>query len=182
VVVLVVVLSSGSSNKPTSGTTAAADGTTAPAATGAPTGTTGTTVTGTGTTGTTGTTGPTSGTTSATSAKVVAQINMNPPSGTGSAKGVSVVVKAGSAYGIIVEAQGLAPNSHNAYAVWLSNSPTDSARFVNTPVGKNGKLQTEGALPTNAAHFKNLLLTLETSATPKVPGQIILQGALKGVA
>ena len=109
---------------------------------------------------------------------------MNPPSGTGNAKGVSVVVKAGSAYGIIVEAQGLAPNSHNAYAVWLSNSPTDSARvgFVNTPVGKNGKLQTEGALPTNAAHFKNLLLTLETSATPKVPGQVILQGALKGVA
>lgn len=184
VVVLVVVLSSGSSNKPTSGTTAAADGTTAPAATGAPTGTTGTTVTGTGTTGTTGTTGPTSGTTSATSAKVVAQINMNPPSGTGSAKGVSVVVKAGSAYGIIVEAQGLAPNSHNAYAVWLSNSPTDSARvgFVNTPVGKNGRLQTEGPLPSNAAHYKNLLLTLETSATPKVPGQIILQGALKGVA
>ncbi len=179
VVVLVVVLSSGSSNKPTSGTTAAADGTTAPAATGAPTGTTGTT----GTTGAS-TTGTTSGTTSATSAKVVGQINMNPPSGTGNAKGVSVVVKAGSAYGIIVEAQGLAPNSHNAYAVWLSNSPTDSARvgFVNTPVGKNGKLQTEGALPTNAAHFKNLLLTLETSATPKVPGQVILQGALKGVS
>lgn len=181
VVVLVVVLSSGSSNKPTSGTTAAADGTTAPAATGASTGTTGTT--GTGTTGAS-TTGTTSGTTSATSAKVVAQINMNPPSGTGNAKGVSVVVKAGSAYGIIVEAQGLAPNSHNAYAVWLSNSPTDSARvgFVNTPVGKNGKLQTEGALPTNAAHYKNLLLTLETSATPKVPGQVILQGALKGVS
>jgi hypothetical protein len=187
VVVLVVVLSSGSSNKPTSGTTAAADGTTAPAATGSPTGTTGTTVTGTGT-GTTGTTasttGTTSGTTSASSAKVVAQINMNPPSGTGNAKGVSVVVKAGSAYGIIVEAQGLAPNSHNAYAVWLSNSATDSARvgFVNTPVGKNGKLQTEGALPTNAARYKNLLLTLETSATPKVPGQVVLQGALSGVS
>jgi hypothetical protein len=165
VVVLVVVLSSGSSNKPTSGTTAAADGTTAPAAT-------------------TGTTGTTSGTTSASSAKVVAQINMNPPSGTGNAKGVSVVVKAGSAYGIIVEAQGLAPNSHNAYAVWLSNSATDSARvgFVNTPVGKNGKLQTEGALPTNAARYKNLLLTLETSATPKVPGQVVLQGALSGVS
>ena len=53
---------------------------------------------------------------------------------------------------------------------------------MNTPVGKNGRLQTEGPLPTNAAHYKNLLLTLETSATPKTPGQVVLQGALKGVA
>jgi len=163
VVVLLVVLSSSSSSKHPS-TTTAAQGTTTGAATGT-------------------TTGTTSGTTSTTAAKAVAQINLNPPSGTGAAKGAVIVVKAGTAYGIIVEAQGLAPNSHNAYAVWLSNSPTDSARigFVNTPVGKNGRLETEGALPTNAAHYKNLLLTLETSATPKTPGQVVLQGALKGV-
>ncbi len=162
VVVLLVVLSSGSS-KHTSSTTAAQSGTTSSAqAT---------------------TTGATTGTTSTTSAKIVAQINLDPPSGTGNAKGASFVVKAGTAFGIIVEAQGLAPNSHNAYAVWLSNSPTDSVRigFVNTPVGKNGKLQTEGRLPSNAAHYKNLLLTLETSASPKTPGQVVLQGTLKGL-
>jgi hypothetical protein len=177
VVVLLLVLSSGSS-KHSSGTTAAQTGTTT-AAQGPTTGTTGVT---TGTTGTTtGTT--TTGTTGTNSAKIVAQINLDPPSGTGNAKGASFVVKAGTAFGIIVEAQGLAPNSHNAYAVWLSNSPTDSVRigFVNTPVGKNGKLQTEGPLPSNAAHYKNLLLTLETSATPKTPGQVVLQGTLKGL-
>ena len=184
VVVLLVVLSSGSS-KHSSDTTAAQNGTTT-AAQGPTTGTTGVTTGTTGTTGTTatGTTGTTTtGTTGTTSAKIVAQINLDPPSGTGNAKGASFVVKAGTAFGIIVEAQGLAPNSHNAYAVWLSNSPTDSVRvgFVNTPVGKNGKLQTEGPLPSNAAHYKNLLLTLETSATPKTPGQVVLQGTLKGL-
>jgi len=188
VVVLLVVLSSGSS-KHSSDTTAAQTGTTTAAqgpATGTTGVTTGTTGATTGTTGTTatGTTGTTNtGTTGTTSAKIVAQINLEPPSGTGNAKGASFVVKAGTAFGIIVEAQGLAPNSHNAYAVWLSNSPTDSVRigFVNTPVGKNGKLQTEGPLPSNAAHYKNLLLTLETSASPKTPGQIVLQGTLKGL-
>jgi hypothetical protein len=161
VVVLVVLLSSGGSSKHTTSTPAANTGTT-----------------------TTSAAGTTSGTTSTNSAKIVAQVNLNPPSGTGSAKGAAIVVKAGSAYGIIVEAQGLAPNSHNAYAVWLSNTPTDSVRigFVNTPVGKNGRLETEGALPSNAGHYKNLLLTLETSATPKTPGQTILQGALTGVS
>ncbi|HUA07002.1 MAG TPA: sigma factor-like helix-turn-helix DNA-binding protein [Solirubrobacteraceae bacterium] len=170
VVVLIVVLSSGGSNK-ASGTTAAQSATTTSAQ-----GTTTGATTGTGT-------GTTTGTTSTTAAKIVAQVNLDPPSGTGNAKGAAFVVKAGTAHGIIVEAQGLAANSHNAYAVWLSNSPTDSVRvgFVNTPVGKNGKLQTEGALPTNAAHYKNLLLTLETSASPKTPGQVVLQGTLKGL-
>ncbi|MBV8217112.1 MAG: hypothetical protein JO325_01500, partial [Solirubrobacterales bacterium] len=169
------------------GSTAPAAGTTTGATTGtAGTGTTGTTTgatTGTAGTGTTGTTTRTTGTTGTTSAKIVAQINLDPPSGTGIAKGASFVVQAGTAFGIIVEAQGLAPNSHNAYAVWLSNSPTDSVRvgFVNTPVGKNGTLQTEGPLPSNAARYKTLLLTLETSATPKIPGQVVLQGTLKGV-
>jgi hypothetical protein len=158
VVVLLVVLGSGGSSKHGS-TTSEAQGNTAP------------------------TTGTTTGTTPTTSAKIVAQINLNPPTGTSNAKGASFVVQAGTAFGIIVEAQGLAPNSHNAYAVWLSNSPTDSVRvgFVNTPVGKNGRLQTEGPLPSNAAHYKNLLLTLETSATPTTPGQVVLQGPLRGV-
>ncbi len=118
------------------------------------------------------------------SAKVVAQINLNPPSGTGAAKGVAFVVKAGKADGIVIEAQGVAPNSHNAYAVWLSNSPTDSVRvgFVTPGVGKNGRLQTGGALPSNAAHYKELLLTLETQNSPKTPGPVVLQGAMKGLS
>ena len=46
--------------------------------------------------------------------------------------------------------------------MWLYNSPTDShlLGFVNPGVGNNGRSQTAGALPTNASHFKQLLVTL----------------------
>jgi hypothetical protein len=169
VVVLIAILASGSSSKPTSTTSALAGGT----ATQPSTATTGAT------TGTTS--GTTTGTTS-TGAKIIGQVNMNPPSGTGSAKGVAFIVQASSALGVIIQASGLAPNSHNAYAVWLSNSPTDSKRvgFVNQAVGKNGRLQTGGQLPSNATHYKDLLLTIETQNSPKTPGQVVLEGSFVG--
>jgi hypothetical protein len=162
VVVLIVILSNGSSSKHTSNPSAAASGTATQSST-APGTSTGT------------------GTTSANGAKVVGQINLNPPSGTGAAKGIAVIVQASNAFGVIIEASGLAPNSHNAYAVWLSNTPTDSTRvgFVNQAVGTNGKLQTGGPLPATASRYKELLLTLETQNSPKTPGQVVLQGAFK---
>lgn len=164
VVVLIAILSSGSSSKHTSTPAAVASGTNTQSAT---------------TPATAGTTG--TGTTSANAAKVVGQINLNPPSGAGAAKGIAVLVKASNAYGVIIEATGLAPNSHNAYAVWLSNTPADSTRvgFVNQAVTKTGKLQTGGQLPANASRFKELLLTLETQNNPQTPGQVVLQGAFK---
>ncbi len=154
VVVLIAVLGSGSSSKKTS-TTGAASGRSKAA---------------------TSSTSTTS--TSAAKAQVVAQSNLNPPSGSGQTKGVAFVVKQGSAYGIIIEAAHVAPNNHNAYAAWLYNSPSDADRigFVSPAVGKSGQLQVGSALPSNAAHFKQLLLTLETQSNPKSPGQIVLQG------
>jgi hypothetical protein len=167
VVVLIAVLSGGKSNKSSSTGTVAA-GTTSAASTTTPSGGTGTT--GTGTTGT-----------STVKPKVIGQVNMNPPSGTGAAKGAALVVQEGTSTGIILEASGLQPNSHNAYAVWLSNTPSDSTRlgFVNQAVGKNGRLETGGALPANATHYTKLLLTLETQNDPKTPGPVVLQGAFK---
>lgn len=164
VVVLVALLSSGSSNKPAS-TAASTPAKTSSAAT------TGTSTTGASTTGT-----------STNQAQLVMQNNLNPPNG-GAAKGVGLVVKDGSAYGIIIEAQNVAPNNHNAYAAWLYNSPSDSVRlgFVNPAVGKTKKLQVGSALPKNAGHYKQLILTLETQSNPKTPGTIVLEGPLKGV-
>ena len=157
VIILIAVLSSGSS-KHTSTDTAAASGTS-----------------------TQSSTTPATGTTSTNEAKVVGQVNLNPPSGTGAAKGIAVIVQASNAFGVIIQASGLAPNSHNAYAVWLSNTPTDSTRvgFVNQAVGKNGKLETGGPLPADAGKFKELLLTLETQNSPKTPGQVVLKGPFK---
>ena len=95
VVVLIVALSGGKSNKPSSTGTAAAGTTTSTSSTTTPagTGTTGTT-----TTGTTGT--------STVKPKVIAQVNMNPPSG-GAAKGAALIVQEGTAVGVIIAASGL---------------------------------------------------------------------------
>ena len=128
---------------------------------------------------------PTTPTTSTSGTQIVAQINLNPPSG-GGAKGIAEVLRSAGKTGIAIVAQGLTPNSThppNAYAVWLYNSPTDSQilGFVNPGVGKNGRLQTAGGLPTNASHFHQLLVTLEDKSNPKTPGTIVLQGTLSGV-
>jgi hypothetical protein len=131
---------------------------------------------------TTGTSTTPAASTTSPQVQVVSQSNLNPPGGHGAAKGVGVVVKAANAYGIIIEAQNLPPNNKNAYAAWLSNSPADSLRlgFVGQAV-KNGKLEVASRLPANAGHYKQLLLTLETQAQPKVPGTVVLQGPFHGV-
>ena len=120
----------------------------------------------------------------ATTATPVAQINLLSPSGTKTMAGIAEVLRQGSNTAIAIVGQGLPANSkHNAYAVWLYNSTRDALRlgFVNPGVSKNGRLETTGPLPTNAARFKQLLVTIETNANPKAPGQIVLQGNLTGV-
>jgi hypothetical protein len=161
VVVILIATSGGGSNKPKH----------ASAATTTPTTTAGST-TGTGTGTTTG------------SAKVIAQVNLRPPGGataaTKSPAGVAEVLQSGASTGIALLAQNMPANSkHNAYAVWLYNSGSDSRLlgFVSPGVGSNGKLSTEGPLPTDASHFRELVVTLETQAKPKTPGQIVLIGA-----
>ena len=117
--------------------------------------------------------------------QIVGQINLTPPLKSSTAKGAAFVVKKGGQTAIIVQGQSIPANSkHDAYAVWLYNSSTDShlLGFVNPGVGSSGKLSTAGALPTNASHYKTLLVTLETQQAPKQPGKIVLQGALTGVS
>jgi hypothetical protein len=123
---------------------------------------------------------------SSTAAKVVAQINLTPPAAGSKAAGIAEVLREGTTNGIAIVAQNVPPNTThppNAYAVWLYNSPTDAKilGFVNPGVPKNGKLSTAGGLPTNASHYKELIVTVESSANPKAPGTVILQGTLTGV-
>jgi hypothetical protein len=129
-----------------------------------------------------------SGTTPTTSsaAKVVAQVNLKPTAKTSKAAGIAEVLKEGSADGIAIVAQNVPPNSTkppNAYAVWLYNSVNDAhfLGFVNPGVGTNGRLSTAGGLPTNASHYKQLIVTVETISHPKTPGSIILAGPLTGL-
>jgi anti-sigma factor RsiW len=127
--------------------------------------------------------------TSGTSASVVAQINLSPPASDKSSKaaGIAEVLNEGSVDGVAIVAQNVPANKSaphpNAYAVWLYNSAKDAKilGFVNPAVGKTGRLSTAGRLPTNASHYKQLIVTVETTASPKQPGSIVLQGALTGL-
>jgi hypothetical protein len=124
-------------------------------------------------------------TTAANGAKLVAQINLTAPHTTSKAIGVALVLKQGANTGIAIRAQNLPANGkHDAYAVWLYKSSSDShiLGFVNPSVGANGVLQAEAALPANAGQFTQLLVTRETQQRPSTPGAIVLQGALKGLS
>jgi hypothetical protein len=124
--------------------------------------------------------------TSSTAAKVVAQINLLPPTPGGKAAGIAEVLNEGANDGIAIVAQDVPPNTThppNAYAVWLYNSPSDThiLGFVNPGVGKSGRISTASGLPTNASRFKQVIITEETTSNPKTPGKIILQGPLSGL-
>ncbi len=164
-VVIVIATSGGSSHKNTSSSVASTPSTTSATTSAATT-----------------TAATTSGATTA-QPQIVAQVNLNSPT-KASTKGVAEVFKRGTTVGILIAAQNVPANTkHDAYAVWLFNSASDShiLGFVNPGVGSNGRLSTAGALPANAGHFKQLLVTRETARNPTQPGTIILQGALTGL-
>jgi hypothetical protein len=113
-----------------------------------------------------------------------AEIKLASPSGNKSAYGLAEVIRRGNNAAIAVVGNGLAPNSkRNAYAIWLYNSRTDAVRlgFVNPGVGRNGRLETAGGLPANAARFKELLVTIEITANPTSPGPVVLEGSATGL-
>jgi outer membrane biosynthesis protein TonB len=123
----------------------------------------------------------TSSTPTSTTATPVAQINLVAPSGSKSTTGIAEILKRGATTAVAIVGQGIPANTkHNAYAVWLYNSPSDCLRlgFVNPGVGKNGHLETAGGLPADASHYKEVLISLETTANPKSPGSIVLEGDL----
>jgi Sigma-70, region 4 len=120
--------------------------------------------------------------TSTTGAKVIGQVNLTSPSGSKTEAGVAQVIQQGTQVGIVIVAQGIAANTkHDAYAVWLYNSASDNhlLGFVNPAVKTDGKLQTAGVLPTNASHYTQLIVSLETQPKPKAPVKIVLEGAFK---
>jgi hypothetical protein len=113
--------------------------------------------------------------------KPLAQVTLTSPQAGSKTKGVAIVVRQGTTTAIELAAQAVPANtSHDAYAVWLYNSPSDATLlgFVNPGVKSDGVLRTLGRLPANASHFRQLLVTRETQAKPHAPGTIVLQGAL----
>jgi hypothetical protein len=131
---------------------------------------------------TTGTTTHTTTTASTTTPQILAQLNLSPPTGASATVGVAQVIREDGVVGVVIDAQGVPANtSHNAYAVWLYNSPSSHSfvGFVRNLVGKNGKLAAEGRLPAGAAKYHRLLITLETQSKPVSPGEVVLSGPFR---
>ncbi|MGI8573078.1 MAG: hypothetical protein ACR2L9_10715 [Solirubrobacteraceae bacterium] len=125
---------------------------------------------------------PATPSTSTTPPKILAQVNLLPPSGTSKAKGAAELLTEKGTLAVLLVASGLAPNTkHDVYAVWLYNSPAKYVRvgFVTPGVGSNGKVERLGLLPANAASYSKLLLTLEPQPPPAHPGNVVLAGGFK---
>jgi hypothetical protein len=137
-----------------------------------------------------GNTASTTSTTSTTGTAVVSQVNLTSPSSASNALGVAQVVTKNGSLGLIMQGQGLPKCGRKfAYGVWLYNSPSDARilGFVNsdkpsfdTCLTTGNKLVAISALPTNASHYRQLIVTRETgSSQPARPGTIVLRGELK---
>jgi hypothetical protein len=122
------------------------------------------------------------------SAAIVGHINMTPPTGAGKIKGVALVLRQGSLRGLGIEAAHVPPTTtepRTTYAVWLYNSQSDAKLlgYFSKGVNTKGDLGSTAELPANAAHYKYLIITLETGdKTSQTPGPIVLQGKLSAIA
>jgi hypothetical protein len=130
-------------------------------------------------TGGASTTGTGTGTgTTGTTPQSLATVKLTPVAAGSKAQGVAeAFLQSGTPYLAIV-AINLSPNSHNYYAVWLTNSPTDSRLLGFAPaVTSTGRLQAATKLKSTDGHYKTLVVTLETQPHPKTPGTTVLTGA-----
>ena len=110
----------------------------------------------------------------------VAQINLKAADGS-NAVGIAQVLAQGNQRLLAVLGQRLPPSTKSAaYAVWLYTSAAKAKLlgFVDPPVGKSGKFQNVINLPTNAAQYRELVVTREKD-NAKQPGEIVLRGQLQ---
>jgi len=122
----------------------------------------------------------TTSTTATTQAQptIEGQVNLRAPGG-GSALGVANIIAQGEQRALALRAQGLEPNTkRNAYAVWLAGGPNGAVKRLGFApvVGRNGRLEGVAALPDDARDYARLELSLETSADPKEPTDVVLRG------
>ncbi len=117
---------------------------------------------------------------SGTQAKVEGRVTLHPPNPASPATGTVQILSEGSKRAFFIQAEHLAQTSGKTfYAIWLYNSPTSALALSKAPaVGASHKLAGAALLPSNAASYREILLTRETSTRPSRPGPIVLRGAL----
>ena len=116
--------------------------------------------------------------------RVVAQINLLPPEGSGGRHaGVAQIAERDGTRAIAMVAEGFAPARRNPprfYALWFYNSAED-ARFMGfLPEPQKRRIQVTFELPDDADKYERLIVTQETEERPRQPGRILLTGPLEG--
>jgi hypothetical protein len=115
---------------------------------------------------------------SKTGPTVSAQLPLHSPSAGSTTVGVVAVLSEKGKHAFYIEAQHLPATHGFYYAIWLYNSPTSALPLSRSPsVGSSHKLAGGSTLPTNAANYREILLTRETAAHPAQPGPVVLRGA-----
>ncbi|HWI72962.1 MAG TPA: sigma-70 region 4 domain-containing protein [Baekduia sp.] len=126
------------------------------------------------------TTADTTTTASTTAATVEKQYNLTPPGGGKKPLGVANLVSQNGQRALAVVGQDLPASGH--YVLWLRNG--SKSKFLGffpvvTSKGTNkGRLQGLVAAPTDFASYNEMLVTRESSSSPKAPTTIVLKGPL----
>jgi Sigma-70, region 4 len=122
--------------------------------------------------------GTTSSASSKTGPTVSAQLPLRSPSASSNTVGVVAVLSEKGKHAFYIEAQHLPATRGFYYAIWLYNSPSSAEALSKSPaVGSSHKLAGGSTLPTNAANYREILLTRETASHPAKPGPVVLRGA-----
>lgn len=117
-----------------------------------------------------------------TQATVEKQFNLTPPDGGSKPLGVANLVSQSGKRALAVVGQDLPASGH--YVLWLRNG--SKVKFLGffpvvTSKGTNkGRLQGLVEAPGDFASYKEMLVSRESSSTPKAPSSIILKGSLNG--
>jgi Sigma-70, region 4 len=123
-------------------------------------------------------------TASSSDPKVVAQVNLTPPSGAPArdALGILQVVRQNQQQAILVRAQGLPrlPDKKTGYGVWLSSSPSKRVwlGYGNYDASKRQFVAT-GVVAADVTAYGEVFITRQTGQDPKQPGTIYLRGAVQ---
>jgi hypothetical protein len=129
--------------------------------------------------GTSGASGTTASSKTGAGPKEQGRFELHAPSGSGS-KGTVEILAEGAKRAFYIQAEHIPSTSHFFYAIWLYNSPTSALPLSKSPaVGNNHRLAGAALLPSNAGSYREILLTRETSTSPKQPGHVVLRGTFK---
>jgi hypothetical protein len=109
---------------------------------------------------------------------ITARIALRSPNPTSRSLGLVSILAEGSRRAFYLAAENMPSTKSFFYALWLYSGPGKAEPLGRAPaVGSNHRLEGGGALPANAANFRELLLTRETSNSPSHPGKVVLHGA-----